>query len=146
MERRLCAALAPPGRRTVWREPDRLSRAAHLERGLEPPVFEYRHHPIGSITGGYFYEGDAYPWLRGRYLCADFMSGRVWSFRPRERTAPDGTPYTAADDIAEHTEAVKATFGGKGVDLAISSFGLSNDGQTIYVLDHKTGRILRFAE
>jgi glucose/arabinose dehydrogenase len=127
-------------------DPDRLDRPAHLERGLQPPVFEYRHHPIGSITGGYFYEGDKYPWLRGRYLCADFMSGRVWSFRPRQRTTPDGRAFTAADDIAEHTEAVKASFGGKGPGLAISSFGISPDGQTIYVLDHKAGRVLRFAD
>jgi glucose/arabinose dehydrogenase len=127
-------------------DPDRLDRVAHLERGLEPPVFEYRHHPIASITGGYFYEGEKYPWLRGRYFCADFMSGRFWSFRPRERTAEDGRTYLAADDIAEHTDAVKASFGGNGPDLAMSGFGISPDGQTIYVLDHKAGRVLRFAE
>ena len=127
-------------------DPDRLDRTAHLGRGLEPPVFEYRHHPIASITGGYFYEGDQYPWLRGRYFCADFMSGRFWSFRPRERTGPDGTTYFAADDIVEHTDDVKASFGGKGVDLAMSSFGISPDGQTVYVLDHKAGRVLRFVD
>ena len=129
-----------PGRRQAD-DPERLDRSEHLERGFEPPVFEYRHHPIGSITGGYFYEGDALPWLRGRYICADFMSGRTWSFRVRER---DGA--LAGDDVGEHTDAVKATFGGKGPGLAISSFGLSPDGQTLYILDHKEGRVLRFAQ
>ena len=126
-------------------DPERLDRADHIERGLEPPVFEYRHHPIGSITGGYFYEGDKYPWLRGRYICADFISGRVWSFRPRTRSSGDKT-FLAADDIVEHTDAVKASFGGNGPGLAISGFGISPDGQTIYVLDHKAGRLLKFAE
>ena len=130
-------------------DPARLDRTAHIDRGLEPPVFEYRHHPNASITGGYFYEGDAYPWLRGRYFCADFMSGRFWSFRPRTRTheGKEGTvEYTYADDIVEHTQAIAASFGGSGPSLAISSFGISPDGQTIYVLDHKAGRVLRFAE
>lgn len=129
-----------PGRKKS-EDPDRLDRSEHIERGLQPPVFEYRHHPIGSITGGFFYSGDAYPWLRGRYICADFMSGRVWSFRPHTR---DGV--LTADDIAEHTDAIKATFGGKGPEIAISSFGLTPDKQTLLVLDHKTGRVLRFAE
>lgn len=137
-----------PGRKKKD-DPDRLDRAEHIERGLQPPVFEYRHHPIASITGGYFYEGEKYPWLRGRYFCADFMSGRFWSFRPRTRThngATGSTDYIYADDIVEHTDAIKASFGGKGPGLAISSFGISNDGETIYVLDHKAGRVLRFAE
>ena len=129
-----------PGR-NKREDPPRLDRAEHTNRGLQSPVFEYRHHPIGSITGGFFYEGDSYPWLRGRYICADFMSGRVWSFRVRTR---DG--ITAADDIAEHTDAVKSTFGGKGSGMTISGFGLSPDGQTLYVLDHKSGRVLRFME
>lgn len=122
-------------------DPDRLTPAVHAERGFVHPVFEYRHHPIGSITGGYFYEGDKYPWLRNRYICADFTSGRVWSFRLRTR---DG--FTTADDTVEHTGKVGASFGGKGPVMAISSFGLSPDGQTLFVLDNKSGRLLRFVE
>ncbi|MBZ0172015.1 MAG: hypothetical protein K8E66_06520, partial [Phycisphaerales bacterium] len=88
-----------------------------------------------------FYEGDKYPWLRNRYICADFTSGRVWSFRLRTR---DG--FATADDTVEHTGRVGATFGGKGPAMAISSFGLDPDGQTLYVLDNKAGRLLRFVE
>ena len=122
-------------------DPPRLTPARLAEKGITAPVFEYRHHPVASITGGVFYEGDRYPWLKNRYICADFMSGRVWSFRLKQR---DGHP--ASDDIAELTGPIGATFGGKGAALAISSFALSPDGQTIYILDHRTGRVLRLEE
>lgn len=133
-----------PGRR--GRAPERLEPAEHLARGFEPPVWEYRHHPIASITGGYLYEGESQKWLRGRYICADFMSGRVWTFRPVERQTEDGRRFWAADDVAEHTEVIAATFGGDGPQAAISSFGRSRDGETLFVLDHKGGRVLRFRE
>lgn len=129
-----------PGRNPAD-DPPRLAPARHAERGLVPPVFEYRHHPLGSITGGYFYEGERLGWLKGRYICADFMSGRVWSFIVRQR----GEHWTA-DDIVEHTEAVSASFGGRGPGMAISSFGRDHTGEDLYILDLKSGRILRFTE
>lgn len=122
-------------------DPPRLTPARLAEMGITAPVFEYRHHPVASITGGFFYEGDRYPWLKNRYICADFMSGRVWSFRLRQK---NGRPV--ADDVTEHTGPIGATFGGKGAGIAISSFALSPDEQTIFILDHRTGRVLRMKE
>ncbi len=122
-------------------DPPRLTADRLAERGIAAPVFEYRHHPVASVTGGVFYEGDRYPWLKNRYICADFMSGRVWSFRLRQKNG-----HPAADDVTEHTGPIGDTFGGKGAGLAISSFAVSPDGQTIYILDHRTGRVLRLEE
>lgn len=53
------------------------------------PIFEYSHtenqnNPpanCSSITGGYVYRGAAYPSLQGRYLLADYCSGKFWSVR-----------------------------------------------------------------
>lgn len=53
--------------------------------GLPPveltwPVFEYaREGGNCSIIGGYVYRGSAIAWLVGRYVYADFCSGRIWA-------------------------------------------------------------------
>ena len=43
------------------------------------PVFEYGRSFGQSITGGYVYRGSAIPGLAGRYVYADFISGRIWA-------------------------------------------------------------------
>jgi glucose/arabinose dehydrogenase len=52
-------------------------------RGRPPvaPVAQYTHAKGCSVTGGYVYRGTRVPALRGRYLFADYCSGRVWSMR-----------------------------------------------------------------
>ena len=50
--------------------------------GETPPVHEYDHTGDShAITGGVVYRGSAIPSLRGSYFYADFVSGRIWSFR-----------------------------------------------------------------
>ena len=46
-----------------------------------PPVAEYTHADGCSVTGGYVSRGANAPSLAGRYVYADFCSGRVWSMR-----------------------------------------------------------------
>lgn len=55
-------------------------------RGSEPvpPVAEYSHDKGCSVTGGYVSRGTRAPSLAGRYVYADFCSGRVWSMRAGE--------------------------------------------------------------
>lgn len=58
--------------------------------GLILPVFEYTHDEGQSITGGYVYRGSRRPDLVGKYLYADFMSGKLWALTynpPEEATA-----------------------------------------------------------
>jgi glucose/arabinose dehydrogenase len=52
-------------------------------RGSRPvrPVAQYGHGAGCSITGGYVYRGRRARGLIGRYVYADFCSGRVWSMR-----------------------------------------------------------------
>lgn len=47
---------------------------------LAPPVFEYTHDKGDlSVTGGYVYRGNKVAQLQGRYVYADFVSGRIWT-------------------------------------------------------------------
>lgn len=48
--------------------------------GLVLPIWEYGHNDMGgfSITGGFVYEGDSAPALKGKYIYADYVSGRIW--------------------------------------------------------------------
>lgn len=49
--------------------------------GHTPPVLEYPHAAGGgfSITGGFVYRGSGFPALRGYYVYADYVTGRVWA-------------------------------------------------------------------
>ncbi|HWH14340.1 MAG TPA: PQQ-dependent sugar dehydrogenase [Miltoncostaeaceae bacterium] len=82
-----------------------------------PPVTQYGRDRGVSVTGGYVYRGPAVPALRGRYLFADYGTGRVWSIRAGAR--PGG--------LREET-------GRLGVRLGnITSFGEGAGGE-LYVL------------
>jgi glucose/arabinose dehydrogenase len=90
------------------------------------PVTQYTHALGVSVTGGYVYRGRAVPALRGRYLFADFGTGRVWSIRAGAR--PGG--------LREET-------GRLGVRLsAVTSFGEGANGE-LYVIGG--GTVYRFA-
>ncbi|MBY0398293.1 MAG: PQQ-dependent sugar dehydrogenase, partial [Thermoleophilia bacterium] len=60
---------------------------ARAIRGRAPvfPVAQYGRDKGCSVTGGYVYRGTRIPALRGRYVFADFCSGRVWSMRAGPR-------------------------------------------------------------
>ncbi len=49
------------------------------ETGLIKPVHEYTHADGVSITGGFVYRGSAMPELQGKYIYADYVSGKVWA-------------------------------------------------------------------
>jgi uncharacterized repeat protein (TIGR03806 family) len=46
---------------------------------LLPPVAQYSHEVGNAVTGGYVYRGKAIPGLVGRYVFADFSTGKVWN-------------------------------------------------------------------
>lgn len=117
--------------------------AAQKENHPDPgnvvmPVWSYAqrynspNRPVGSITGGYFYEGEKVPALKDRYICADFMTGRIWSFRLNAEGK--------GDDVTEHTDRFTAAYR-DGPDLTVSSFGRDLAGE-LYILDHKAGTII----
>ena len=96
--------------------------------GGEPlidPVAEYGRTLGASVTGGYVYRGSAIPSLVGRYLFGDFVSGRIFAYRP------DPVPNDARDELLQS-------------GLSISSFGEGADGE-LYVV-HYGGTLHRLVQ
>ncbi|NBC17698.1 MAG: T9SS type A sorting domain-containing protein [Bacteroidetes bacterium] len=92
------------------------------QSGLALPVWEYPHSQGQSITGGYVYRGNRLPDLVGKYVYADFVSGRIWAL------TYDGTD-------AETTELVNS-------NLNIASFGVdANDELYLCAFDGKIYRL-----
>lgn len=82
--------------------------------GLTLPVWEYAHNNTGgvSITGGYVYRGPSLPSLTGKYIYADFISGRIWALAYENATA-DNTLI-------------------RDTNLEIAAFGTDRDGELYF--------------
>ena len=103
---------------------------------LTKPIHDYGRSLGSSVTGGAIYRGAALdPGFYGRYLFADFVTGRVFSLATHQDPA---TGKAAADDVREHT----ASLGGSAALGMISSFGSDHDGE-ILVLNFSAGTIVR---
>lgn len=96
--------------------------------GLTDPIYSYPHQEGVSVTGGYVYTGAALPELKGLYVFADFVSGRIWAI-----------PLPSQEGARVPQEQVRAL--GRW-PLLISSFGQAPDGQ-LYLADFTQGRVLR---
>ncbi len=84
--------------------------------GLEKPIAEYGRESGCSVTGGFVYRGSRLRDLAGRYLFADYCSGRIWTLRENGgRWVMEGLRDT---------------------ELSVSSFGEDQAGE-IYVVDHR---------
>ena len=86
------------------------------------PVVEYGHGEGCSVTGGYVYRGTRAPGLAGRYVFADYCSGRIW-------TVPRGAASPIAKSLLMDTS------------MTISSFGEDQQGE-LYVVN-RGGSIYR---
>ncbi|MEL6389724.1 MAG: PQQ-dependent sugar dehydrogenase [Bacteroidota bacterium] len=93
---------------------------------LIDPIFEYGHNSTTggfSITGGYVYRGQAMKTIYGKYICADFISGNVWTVDPVDSTF---------DRFALGQYGNVTTFGeSESGELYVATF---KDGGTIYRL------------
>ncbi len=105
---------------------------------LTDPIFEYGRTSGQSITGGFVYRGTSMgSTMRGRYVFADFVSGRVWSIALAiSPTTGDAT----ASNLIEHT----TELGGGGVLGSISAFGVDASGE-LFVVSYSRGVILRLS-
>lgn len=45
---------------------------------ISPATVMHPHTEFASITGGYVYEGERLPELKGKYLYGDFVTGQLW--------------------------------------------------------------------
>ena len=92
------------------------------QEGLILPVWTYGRSEGQSVTGGFVYRGPGVPSLAGRYVYADFGSGRIWALTPGEE--PDNTELF-------------------NTDYNISTFGIDEAGE-LYFADLFGGHIYRF--
>ncbi len=93
--------------------------------GLVEPIFEYGRDAGQSITGGHVYLGKSLPWLYGKYVFGDFVTGRAWALELPEQAAQPGR----AEELGVF-------------QLAFSAFGRAPSGE-LFALDFARGLILR---
>lgn len=90
------------------------------------PVWEYDHRVGKSITGGFVYRGSKLPELKGWYVYADFVSGKIWALQYDDASGKvvknmsigsTGFPVLAfgEDDAGELYYAVETSNGGRGI-------------------------------
>ena len=97
---------------------------------LIEPIWEYDHQVGKSITGGVVYRGERLPELQGKYLYADYVSGRIWAL-----------DYDADAGEVVSNEAIPSPGG-----TAIISFGEDEQGEVYYTIVAADGRgIYRFS-
>jgi glucose/arabinose dehydrogenase/sugar lactone lactonase YvrE len=90
---------------------------------LIDPIWEY-HHDIGkSIIGGHVYRGRRLPELRGSYLYADYVTGRLWALR-----------------YDEAKKRVVANRPIKDRGQPVFSFGEDENGEAYYLIASNTGQ------
>ena len=92
------------------------------------PVWEYDHQVGKSITGGYVYRGVGVPELKGHYIYADYVSGKIWALNYD----------TKSDKVVRN---VALAEGG----LRVLAFGEDENGEVYYLIESADGRgIYRF--
>jgi glucose/arabinose dehydrogenase len=92
-----------------------------LEGGkLRMPVAEYSHDEGCSVTGGYVYRGPRIAGLSGRYVYADYCTGRMWTLSPS-----GGAPRDVSSVVSDAGAKTIDSFGedGSGILYACSDAG-----------------------
>ena len=98
--------------------------------GSEPiePVWEYDHQVGKSITGGFVYRGSRLDELKGAYLYADFVTGKIWALKYDQENGK-----------------VKENLGIASTGIPVLSFGEDENGEVYYMLQTLSGQgIYRF--
>lgn len=93
---------------------------------FDEPVWTYPHTDGLSITGGLVSHGARYPGLAGKYLFADYLSGRIWAL------APDG---------GKRVDAARVEFVARGDSVV--AFGRDPRNGDVLLASFGEGRILR---
>lgn len=89
--------------------------------GFIDPITEYGRAQGNSITGGLVYRGTAIPAMVGRYVFADYGSGRIWALQP------DGQGGYVNDQLID-------------TNFGPTSFAAGEDGE-LYFTDINNSRI-----
>lgn len=99
--------------------------------GFQDPVYVYDHEEGASITGGFVYQGSALPALRGRYVFADFASGRLWAISLPPGAVPLDPPVAEATALGRFS-------------ILPSTFAQGPAGE-LFVADYQGGTLYRLA-
>ncbi len=92
------------------------------------PVWEYDHQIGKSITGGMVYNGDTVPELKGMYLYADYVTGRIWAL-----------------DYDVNSRKVKKNVSLIDGGMPVLAFGEDENGELYYFIESRSGQsIFRF--
>ena len=94
------------------------------------PIWDYGHDQGRSITGGFVYRGKAIPELRGTYLCADWLSRRVWGLRR--------SPTAGARAQSEEIATVPGMPSSFGIDTQCELYITAFDGRIYQVVAEGT--------
>lgn len=89
------------------------------------PVWEYDHRVGKSITGGFVYRGDRLPQLRGHYIYADFVSGKIWALK-----------YDRAAGRVVKNMSIRES------GLPVFSFGEDHRGEVYYLVESPAGKCI----
>ncbi len=93
---------------------------------LIPPVWSYTQGSDGySVTGGMVYRGKKLTDLNGKYICGDYVSGKIWAL------TYDGKTVTKSDEITNVS--------------SVSTFGEDANGE-LYMCDYSAGKIYSLAK
>jgi glucose/arabinose dehydrogenase len=95
--------------------------------GLVLPIWEYGHDDAGgySITGGFVYNGTSAPGLKGKYIYADYVVGKIW--------------------ILEYVNGIVNNSLLTRTNYLISTFGVDENDE-LYFSDHNSGRLYKFVD
>jgi glucose/arabinose dehydrogenase len=85
---------------------------------LIEPIWEYDHQVGKSITGGHVYRGKKVPQLAGKYLYADYVSGKLWALKYDE----------TAKKVASNEEIPVDTV------MPVISFGEDEEGEAYFTI------------
>lgn len=102
-----------------------------------PPIHEYNHTDSGgSVIGGYVYRGSTIDGLEGTYFFADFVTGKVMSFRFIENAG-----------VTELTDRTAELLSPTGISGGITSFGEDGFGNLYLVsINGQVGMIAAIPE
>jgi len=105
--------------------------------GLTQPIWEYDHSVGQSITGGYVYRGSRTPELTGKYIYADFVSGRIWSLaydgvnNPVNEQLLNSSLNISSFGIDENSELFICAFDGRIYQFKPTATGLPDQGSLL---------------
>lgn len=89
------------------------------------PVWAYDHQAGKSITGGRVYRSKRVPQLHGKYLYADYVSGRIWAL-------------TSEDGVKEAVRNEQLVAGG----MPVMAFGEDADGEIYFMVDTNRSQMI----